>query len=94
MPRHDTVTDEFVADLQAGFLEEAERVQNASTWPETQKRIVTGTYAFLTAMGRVEQGWTKEEITQELGSRTALGSLPNPLIVIGNRQIEDIDMAE
>jgi hypothetical protein len=58
MPRHASVTDEYVAELEAGFLAEAERVKAAPDWPETQKRIVTGTYAYLIAAGRVKEGWT------------------------------------
>jgi hypothetical protein len=32
MPRHESVTDDYFAELQAGFLAEAERVKAAPDW--------------------------------------------------------------
>jgi hypothetical protein len=87
MPRHESVTDEYVAELKAKFYDEAERVKTAPDWPETQKRIVTGTHPYLVAMGRVDQGWSREEIATELGIRAGFGKIPNPISVIGNRRI-------
>lgn len=73
MPRHESVTDEFIADLQAGFLAEAERVKAAPTWDETQKRMVAGTYPYTVALNRVKEGWTQDQIKQELALRAVLG---------------------
>jgi hypothetical protein len=83
MPRHESVTDEFVDELQASFLTHAERVKAAPDWPETQKRMNTGTYPFLLAQKRVDQGWTRDEITRELQVRTMFGELPELIEVIG-----------
>jgi hypothetical protein len=83
MPRHESVTDEYVDELRAGFLAQAERVKAAPDWPETQKRMNTGTYPYLLAQGRVDQGWTRDEITRELEVRTMFGELPELIEVIG-----------
>jgi hypothetical protein len=91
MPRHESVTDEFIAELKSGFEREAGRVKAAPNWPETQKRIVTGTNAYQVALGRVDEGWTREEIEDELGIRTGFGKMPNPMRVIGNRRIDEED---
>ena len=67
MPRHESVTDEYVADFRkGGFLAEAERVEVAPDWPETQKRMVAGTYPYLVAQGRVDQGWTRARSPKSL----------------------------
>uniref|UniRef100_A0A372IQ90 Uncharacterized protein n=2 Tax=Paracidobacterium acidisoli TaxID=2303751 RepID=A0A372IQ90_9BACT len=91
MPQHPSVTDEYIAQLDADFEAEAERVKAAPDWPETQKRMVTGTYAYRTALDRVEQGWARDEIERELGIRTVFGKLPNPVQVIGNRRLDEED---
>ncbi len=39
MPRHESVTDEFVAELKARFETEAAGVRDAPNWPEAQRRI-------------------------------------------------------
>ena len=83
MPKHESVTDNYVAELEAGFLAEAKHVKAAADWAETQKRTVTGTYPYLVALGRVKEGWSREDIDRELGIRTVFGKLPNPLTVIG-----------
>jgi hypothetical protein len=89
MPRHESVTDEYIEELNAGLKAEIERVQAASDFAETQKRMITGTNAYRTALDRVEEGWSREEIAQELGIRTGLGKLPNEIRVIGNRKIDE-----
>ncbi len=89
MPRHPSITDEYIEELKTGLKSEAERVKAAPDWQETQKRTITGTYAYQTALDRVEQGWTREEIEQELGIRTGFGKLPNPIRVIGNNTIDE-----
>ncbi|HKE26140.1 MAG TPA: hypothetical protein VKB88_27475 [Bryobacteraceae bacterium] len=66
MPRHESVTDEFVADLNRGFLAEAEQVQAAPDWDETQRRMIGGTYPYLAAKKRVDEGWPMEEIKREI----------------------------
>jgi hypothetical protein len=89
MPLHESVTDEYVAGLQAGFLAAAERVNAAPSWPETQKHMVAGTYPHLFAMGRAKEGWTKEKIARELSIRTVTGRLSGPINVIGGEQPEE-----
>jgi ribosome-binding protein aMBF1 (putative translation factor) len=89
MPRHESVTNEYVAELKAKYNDEVERVKIASDWPETQKRTVTGTHPYLVALDRVDQGWSREEIATELGIRTGFGEFPGPISVIGNRQIDE-----
>jgi hypothetical protein len=89
MSCHESITDEFIGELDDGFNREAERVRRAPTWPETQKRIVTGTHAYLVALGRVEEGWSREQIENELSIRTTFGKLPNEIRVIGNRRVDD-----
>jgi hypothetical protein len=92
MPRHESVTDEYIAELNVGLLEEVERVRSAFNWKETQKRMVTGTYALQISLNRVEQGWSRDEISRELGIRSLFGELPSPILVVGNRRIdEDIE---
>jgi hypothetical protein len=91
MPRHESVTDDYVAELESGFLAEAERVKAAPDWGETQKRIVTGTYAYRVALDRVKEGWNREDIDRELKIRTASGKLPGPLMVIGGDEKPDRD---
>ncbi len=87
---HDkSITDEFIAELNEGFQKEAERVKAAPTWPETQKRIVTGTHAYLTALARMEEGWSREDIERELAIQTGFGEMPNAFRVIGNRRIDE-----
>lgn len=92
MPRHESVTDEYIAEVCVGLLEEIERVRSAFDWKETQKRMVTGTYALQISLNRVEQGWSRDEISRELGIRSLFGELPGPILVVGNRPIdEDIE---
>jgi hypothetical protein len=89
MPRHESVTDEYVADLNAKLQEAFDRVSKAPNWPETQKRMVTGSYAYLVAIDRVDYGWSREEIESELSARTVFGKMPNAIKVIGNRRVDE-----
>ena len=89
MPRHESVTDEYIAELKTGLQTEEERVKTAPNWQETQKAIVTGTNAYRIALERVEEGWSREEIETELQARTVFGKLPNPIRVVGNRRIDE-----
>jgi hypothetical protein len=89
MPRHESVTDDYVAELRAGFLAEAERVKAAPDWDETRKRMVTGTYPYLVATSRVDEGWTREEIARELATRTIFGKMPGPVNVIGDEKRDE-----
>jgi hypothetical protein len=66
MRRHESVTDEYVDELRAGFLAQTQRVKAAANWPETQKLMNTFTYPYVVALSRVDQGWTREKITEEL----------------------------
>jgi hypothetical protein len=80
MPRDESVTDEYIAELRAGFLARAEWVKAAPDWPETQRRMIAGTYPYLTAAGRVNEGWTHEKIARELKIRTMLGQSTTEVI--------------
>jgi len=80
MPRHESVTDQYVAELQAGFLAEAERVKAAHDWPETQRRMIGGTYPYLAATRRVNEGWARDEIANELAIRLNLGKMTTRVI--------------
>jgi hypothetical protein len=91
MPRHESVTDEYVAELQAGFLAEAERVKAAPDWPETRKRMVTGTYAYLVAIRCADEGWTRERIALDLETRKLFGALPGPTNVIGDEKRDETE---
>ena len=89
MERHETISDEYVADLEAGFRANAEAVRAADTWDETQKRMITGTYPHLVAISRVKEGWSRDYIDKELGLRTSFGKISNPLQVIGGYEQPD-----
>jgi hypothetical protein len=90
MARHDSVTGEYVAKLWAGFLAEAERVKAAADWAETQRRMVAGTYPYLVAIGRVDEGWPQEETARELAVRITTGRLAGPINVIGDEKRDGI----
>jgi ribosome-binding protein aMBF1 (putative translation factor) len=90
MPRDESVSDEYVAELQAKFLVEAERVKAARDWAETQKQMVAGTYPYLIAQSRVNEGWTQEEIARELAVRIVTGRLVGPINVIGDEKRDEI----
>lgn len=77
---HESVTEEFIAELRAGFSREAERVKAAPDWPETQKRTIAGTHPYLTALARVDEGWTRAEIGQELSMRMMLGGITTKIL--------------
>ena len=91
MPRDKSVTDEYVAELRAGFLAGAERVKAAPDWPETQRLMVTYTYPYLVAQGRVGQGWTRDEIERELRVRITTARLTGTINVIGDEKGEEIE---
>jgi hypothetical protein len=80
MPRHESVTDEYVAELQAGFLAEAELVKAAPDWSATQRRTVGGTHPYLVAAARVNEGWTRDDIANELTTRLTLGKMTTRVI--------------
>ena len=84
MPRDESVTDDYLADLRTRFLAEAERVKATPDWDETRKRMVTWTYPYLVAIGRVDEGWTQEEIARELAVRITTGRLAGPINLMGN----------
>ena len=65
MPRNESVTDEYVAKLQTGFLAQAERVKAAGSWGETRTDAHL-TYPYSIAVGHVDAGWTQEEIARSL----------------------------
>jgi len=88
MARHESITEVFIAALNAGFEREAEAVKAAPNWPETQKRLITGTYPYLVALKRAEEGWSRGEIERELSIRTAFAKLASPVQVIGGVRID------
>jgi hypothetical protein len=90
MPRHESVTDEYVAGWQAKFFAEADRVKAAPNWPETQKLMVTFTYPYSVAINRVDGGWTQEEIARELAVRITTARLTGTINVIGDEKREEI----
>jgi hypothetical protein len=90
MPRHESVTERFVGELRAGFLAEAERVKDAPDWPETQKRMASGTYAYLVATSRLDEGWTQYDIAQELGIRAGFGKTPGQINLTGDEKRDEI----
>ena len=64
--RHESITGEYLAELEAGFLEKAKLVKAAPDWAETQRLMVTGTYPYVLALRRVEEGWSHDQIACEL----------------------------
>jgi hypothetical protein len=90
MSRHESVTDEYVAELRARFLALAERVYAASGWPETQRLMVTYTYPLLVAQTRLDQGWSRDQIAEELAVRITTASLTGNIHVIGDEKRNDI----
>jgi hypothetical protein len=89
MPRHESVTDEYVADLKAKLQEAFHRVKTAPNWPGTQKQMVAGSHAYLTALNSVEAGWSHDQIALDLAIRTGLGKLAGYPKVIGNTLIDE-----
>jgi hypothetical protein len=90
MSRHESVTDEYVAELRARFLIQAERVYAAPGWPETQRLMVTYTYPLLVAQSRVDQGWTRDQIAEELAVRITTARLTGTITVIGDEKRDEI----
>jgi hypothetical protein len=90
MPRHESVTDEYVAELRAGLLVRADRVKAAPDWSETQRLLVTYTDPSIVAQGRVDQGWTREEIAQELAVRITAARLTGTTKVIGDEKRDEM----
>ncbi len=87
MIRDRSITDEYASQLEADFLVAAERVRLASDWPTTQRLMNGGTYPLITARHRVDQGWSREQIDNEIAIRTGLGS--HVARVIGNRKLDE-----
>jgi hypothetical protein len=85
--RHESVTDEYIAKLNAGFLAAAEWVKAVSTgpddWEETRKRMIGGTYPYVVAMQNVKAGQSREEIDLELRLRLTFGNLPGATFTPG-----------
>ena len=52
--------------------------------------MVTGTYPYLVAQSRVDQGWTRDEIARELETRTIFGKMPGPINVIGDEKRDEV----
>lgn len=65
MPRHPSVTDQFVADLNVQLQAWVRWVSDASDFQEQQRRIEERTYLSV-ALRRVNEGKTQEEITNEM----------------------------
>ncbi len=75
MPRHESVTDEYVDGLRAG-------VGAAPDRPETLGWVNTGTYPYLVALRHVNQGWTRDKIAEELAVAIVTGRLRGPHHVV------------
>lgn len=69
MPRHESITETFIAELETGFMEQAKRVNAAQGWQETQRAMINGTYPYVEALKRADAGWSKDEIEQELAKK-------------------------
>ena len=80
MPRHKTVTDEYVDELRAGLLAQAA----APNWPGNQVWVNTGAYPYLVALRHVDQGWTRDKIAEDLTVAIVSGRL-RPFNVIGEK---------
>jgi hypothetical protein len=70
-----SVSAEFRKSLDDGFRAAATAVEAAENWKEAQGKMVAGTYPYLVAIQRAEEGWTEEEIRRELGIRLGLGKM-------------------
>jgi hypothetical protein len=90
MSSHDSVTDEYVAELRARLLAQTERVHAAPNWPETQRLMITYTYPLLVAQSRVDQGWTRDQIAGELAVRITAARLTGTIQVIGDEKRDEI----
>jgi hypothetical protein len=66
MERHESVSEEYIAELEAAFLAKAHWVKSAPDWDETQRRMQSGTYPFVVALKRAEEGWDRSRIESEL----------------------------
>ena len=78
MPRHETVTDEYVDGLRASL-----RAQAAA--PNRQGLVNTGAYPYLVALRHVDQGWTRDKIAEELAVAIVTGRLRGTFNVIGEQ---------
>jgi hypothetical protein len=74
MPRHKTVTDEYVDGLRDGLRAQA----GAHNRPATQGWVNTGAYPYLVALRHVDQGWTRDKIAEELAVAIVAGRLLGP----------------
>jgi hypothetical protein len=54
----------------------AEEARKARDWPDTRDAIQATTYPITAAFGRIDEGWTVEQIMKELDLRLGLGSMP------------------
>ena len=79
MPRHGSLTDRYIAQLNLRFHLASRWVSAAPDWPETKNRMAMGTYPPLVALDRVGQGWAQEEIESELEVRKVSYRLDQPL---------------
>lgn len=64
--RHESVTHEYIAKLNAGFLAAAEWVKAVPTgpddWEETRKRMVGRTYPYVVAMQNAKLDGAEERL--------------------------------
>ena len=67
-PRHSTITDAYVAELRSRFSTAAEHVRAAPDWPETQRRMATGTHPYVVAFERIARGWSREDVDAGLAT--------------------------
>jgi hypothetical protein len=76
IPRHKTVTDEYVDGLRAGL--------SAQAAAPNQGWVDTGAYSYLVALRHVDQGWTRDKIAEDLTVAIVTGRL-RPFNVIGEK---------
>jgi hypothetical protein len=84
---HESVTDDYIAELEARFSEAAQEAKDAPDWHQNQKLMGAKTYPLTIAMQRVKEGWTRQEIEDELKVRSVFGDLTDT--VIGDNQTDD-----
>ena len=92
MPRHESVADEFIADLRKGAESEAERIKaakGAPNWAQAQQRMGGGTRPYEMALNRVEEGWTREDIERELRNTRFLSERVTSVIEPKTREGEN-----
>ena len=67
--KHESISEDYLAKLNAQFLQSWDIVQIAAARPKKQQRLVLRAFTYLLALDRVKEGWEKVAIEAELNSR-------------------------